>query len=488
MAKFKDNSNEQGMFISVSFEEQIIPGTIEHAIYDIVENHIDTSKLEERYNNDETGQKAYSPKTLIKIILLSYSKGLFTSRRIEHACKTNIQFMAISGNGMPDHSTIAAFVSSIDEEVMDIFSSILLRCGELDLIGGETFAIDGCKLSSNASKEYSGTFKELEKKKEKLKKVLQDMTKRHKENDTLSDDDFKKRKKKYKDKIAKINTFLEENEPKMGTRGKEIKSNITDNESGKIKSGSGFIQGYNGLAVADDKTQVIVSAEAFGTGQEGPQLETMIEQTDKNLKQAGIENGLKEKKFLADTNYFSEENCKVLEEKEIDGYIPDQHFRNRDPRFPDKYPRRKKKNLYSKEDFNYNEKDNSFTCPAGKTLQYEGTVTNHGNKGRRYLAKHEDCEKCHLKSKCLQKNSSRRSFSITDVPKPKTYSKKMKEKIDTPNGRHMYSKRMGIVEPVFANITVHKRLAEFTLRGKAKVNIQWLLYCCVHNIGKMVGV
>jgi len=109
------------MFLTVSFDEQIIPGTIEHAIYDIIENYIDTSPLDERYNNSETDRKAYSPKSLIKILLLSYSKGIFTSRRIEEACRHNVQFMAMSGNAQPDHSTIAAFVSSIDKEVLTLF-------------------------------------------------------------------------------------------------------------------------------------------------------------------------------------------------------------------------------------------------------------------------------------------------------------------------------------------------------------------------------
>jgi hypothetical protein len=61
----------------------------------------------------------------------------------------------------------------------------------------------------------------------------------------------------------------------------------------------------------------------------------------------------------------------------------------------------------------------------------------------------------------------------------------MMEKIDSPHGRKIYSRRMGIVEPVFANIKVHKGLARFTLRTKKKVNAQWLLFCLVHNIGKI---
>ena len=63
----------------------------------------------------------------------------------------------------------------------------------------------------------------------------------------------------------------------------------------------------------------------------------------------------------------------------------------------------------------------------------------------------------------------------------------MREKIDSPEGRKTYSKRLGIVEPVFANIRARKRMDRFTLRGKIKVNIQWLLYRIIHNIEKIAN-
>lgn len=62
----------------------------------------------------------------------------------------------------------------------------------------------------------------------------------------------------------------------------------------------------------------------------------------------------------------------------------------------------------------------------------------------------------------------------------------MREKIDSPEGRKIYGKRLGnIIEPVFANIRACKGMDRFTLRGKIKVNIQWLLYYIVHNIEKI---
>ncbi len=486
MVRFKNCDREQSLLIQLNYSDQIIPGTIEFAIDDIVDNYIDLSIFNSRYKNQSIGAKAYPPSVLLKIILLAYSRGSFTSRKIQELCESNIIFIALTGNMSPDHSTIAGFVSSMEKEVIEIFSDILIRCAQLDLIGGEVFALDGCKMSSNAAKEFSGTLKELENKKHKLKTMCKMLIKNHTKNDRAEDRTIDKRKEKYRKKIDKIDAFLKSAEPKKGARGRENKSNITDNESAKMKSSNGVIQGYNGLAVVDDKNQIIVNAEAFGQGAEGNLLPHLVNDTDKNMKKVKKNWSLKKAQMIADTNYFSESNCEFLSENEIDGYIPDVYFRKRDPRFPDDYPRRKsgKRNLYGREDFIFNEDANSYICPAGKTLKFDGHHNNHGNKSRRFSADKNDCYYCHLKNNCLQKNAGSRSFSITDIRKPKTFSEKMIEKIDTPHGRKIYSKRMGIVEPVFGNIRYCKGLNRFTMRGKEKVNVQWLLFCCVHNIEK----
>ena len=61
----------------------------------------------------------------------------------------------------------------------------------------------------------------------------------------------------------------------------------------------------------------------------------------------------------------------------------------------------------------------------------------------------------------------------------------MRQKIDTPEGRRLYERRMGTVEPVFANLVENKRLKRFTLRGLLKATTQWLLWCMVHNLEKI---
>jgi hypothetical protein len=69
---------------------------------------------------------------------------------------------------------------------------------------------------------------------------------------------------RYRRKIAQITEFMRVQERKRGPTGNEQKSNLTDPESAKMTSSRGMIQGYNGLAVVDERAQIVVHAEAHG--------------------------------------------------------------------------------------------------------------------------------------------------------------------------------------------------------------------------------
>ena len=307
MARYKGYDYTQGKFIPVYFNKQILPGTFEHTLHYLIDNELDLSIFDLRYQNDKTGAPAYDPAILLKIILYAYSKGITSSRKIARCCEENIIFMALSADTRPHFTTIADFISSTDEETMKLFLEILLYCDVMGLIGKEMFAVDGCKMPSDASKEWSGTKEELQAKKEKMEKAIKQIVKRHREMDTKEKDkevidQEEKSIETMKKKVKKIKEFLRDNDDKPGKRGKPIKSNITDNESAKIKTSHGVIQGYNGVTVVDEKHQIIVHAEAFGAAQEHDLLEPMIEGTRENFKEIGSEEDVFEKaKLVADT-------------------------------------------------------------------------------------------------------------------------------------------------------------------------------------------
>jgi len=351
--------------LQIDLTNQLLPGTFEHALNYIIENHIDTSAFDEHFNNDETGASAYNPKILLKIILIAYSKGILSSRKIESACNENIIFMALSGDQHPDHSTIADFVSRQCRPIKEIFTQVLFLCAQMDLIGMEYLAVDGCKISSNAAKEHSGTHGELKKKKEKLQSKVDHLLSRHTENDTLAvDTDTAKAVDHLNETIGRIGEFLETHSPRMGSsvRSGEVKSNITDNQSAKLKSSNGFIQGYNGLAVVDSKHQVILDTVAVGQNNEADLLPGILDVLPETLEAASIEpRKLGDATLLADTAYHTAENLLELSAKGIDAVIPDNKFRSRDERFGDRVEKRHQENgKVVTEDFRYDRETDEY--------------------------------------------------------------------------------------------------------------------------------
>jgi transposase len=502
MAKYKYYDYSQRALIPVSLEEQLMPGTLEFAIHTLVDTRVNTSIFDCRYDNDETGRLAYDPKILLKVVLFGYSRGLISSRQIERACRENVTFMALSCGEHPDHSTIAGFVSSMRDEILPIFRDVLWVCEEERLLGGTFFALDGCKLPSNASKEWSGTIGELRRKQERIEKKVKQLVEEQVRMDRREGGDAPERRffagvergrqiERLREKAERLERWLKENRSKMGRRGKEIKSNVTDNESALMITSHGTIQGYNGQALVDSKDQVIVHAEAFGEAQDLHLIPPVLEGAKENMRAIGCGEDYFEGKILtADSNYHSPPNLGKCEQEGLDAYIPDKRFRRRDSRFEREHKQRQRRtDRFTIADFEYEEERDEYRCPQGRVFRLEVKQTvNDGVIYRRYSNDEEGCKGCELKARCVKGKKAKRSTVMVPVGSvPGRLTKAMAAKIDSEKGRRIYHRRIAIAEPVFANIRVRKVMNRFTLRGKIKVNIQWLLYCMVHNIGKILN-
>jgi transposase len=225
----------------VSLENQLLPGTVEFAIHVLVERRRDTAIFESRYKNEETGCPAYDPKLLLKVIVLAYARGIIVSCRIEQACRKNIPCMALACGQVPDHSTRAAFVASVTGESTSVFRDILLVCAEQDLWGGTHFALDGAKLPSNAAKEWSGTFADLRRKKEKVEERVQQVLAPHETAEKAGEaalaagyraeqDKRHQQGKRWERQATRIEAFLAAHEPNpsagSGARSCRITSRI----------------------------------------------------------------------------------------------------------------------------------------------------------------------------------------------------------------------------------------------------------------------
>jgi len=502
MARYKPVDRNPRL-LPVVLAEQIQPGSFEFALDHLVDHELDLEALDARFHNDETGASAYDPRVMLKIVLLAYSRGIVSSRGIESACLHNVQFIALSGDAQPSYTHIAKFVRELSEQIKPLFTQVLLTCDRLGLIGRQMFAIDGVKLPANASKERSGTHAELLHRAQRLDKAADKIIALHRSQDSKGeqDHDLDTRHQARIDELRRearaTRDFVARAPKRSNRKGQELKTNITDPDSAKMATSKGVIQGYAAQAAVDSAHQIIVAADVSGSGSEQAMLLAMVKQSGTLRNDQTL--------ITADAGYHSNDNLHALRQGHIPALIADNQMRRRDERFkgqgkyktqPDPlYDKRgrgqaAKIGLYRPADFVYDADTNTCLCPAGQRLYSNGANCKvNGRIHHKFTGNQASCVPCQQRHQCLRhpERTKVRQVAIFAKNQPGSHqaTELMKRAIDSPRGRQLYSQRIGTVEPVFGNLRHNKRLNRFTLRGKAKVNTQWQLYCLVHNIEKL---
>ena len=502
MARYKQIDTSP-RFIAVDLERQLLPGTFEHALNYLIDHEIDLTGFDARYQNDATGASAYSPAMLLKVVLFAYSRGIVSSREIERACRDQVTFIALSGDSAPHFTTFASFVSGLGDQIAPLFGKVLHLCDRQGLIGREMFAIDGVKLPSNASKGKSGTRADFIKHAGKLEAAAKTMLARHRENDQHEvEPSLAEKATRHIERLqadaAKMRQWLDTHpDDRKGSKGKVVKSNRTDNDSAKMATSKGVIQGYCGVAAVDAKHQIIVEAQAHGTGSEQALLLPMIDATAALRSDQTL--------ITADAGYHSDANITALGQGNTPALIADNGMRKRDERFKDQDKHKAKPDpLYNKggekprkagcyrpADFDYDPEAGTCVCPADKPLYQNGSNCIHnGFIVIKFQGAQRDCVPCSHRDQCLRTPDKTKTRQVSFFrgkadPAAVNYSEIMKKAIDSPKGRALYGRRFATVEPVFGNIRHNKGLDRFTLRGRTKVDTQWKLFCMVHNIEKL---
>jgi hypothetical protein len=344
---------------------------------------------------------------------------------------------------------------------------------------------------------------------EKMEKAARAIVERHRQGDEREQADGvgaqeAKKLAAYNAKIGKIKEFLRTASKNIGPTGKERKSNITDPQSAKMSTSRGVIQGYNGMAVVDERNQIVVHAEAHATGQEQETLAPMIAGTRKNFEAIGHKGDIfKKAKLSADSGFHSGKTVEETQKSGVDAYIADPNYRRRDEAFANRgrYKERHRKEhrrqsasearkRFGPEDFTYDEAARTCVCPAGKKLYRHGNlVETNGYLNIRFKAPKSACGECALRAQCLKypDRTAQRQVAFF-LNRTATGERRpidvMREKFDSAEGRRIYNQRIGTIEPVFGNIQ-NKGMRRFTLRGRSKVSMQWKLFVLVHNVEKI---
>jgi transposase len=454
---FKRYDQKQQFLLPLDLEEFVSENHISRVLNDLIDV-VDISAIESTYS--ENGCPAYHPRLLLKILLYGYLINIRSSRKIEEMTETDTAFMYLAAMQKPDFHTICRFRSTHLDSIREIFSQIVMLCKEMGLIGS-SISIDGTKIKANASSKQSKNSDAIEK---EIDKILRESIETDEYEDEIYGDSTPYKMpeelvdKKYRlEKIKAAKKKMDEEKLK--------KVNITDPDAKIMKYKDGSKKpSYNCQVAVDEKEQIIVAADLVDEENDLHQIEPMIENVKKTL-------GYKPTIVLADAGYFSYDNVKFLLDEEIDAYIPDNFY---------EVEKRGKTKKFRKLLFTYDEKKDSYYCPAAFEIPFTRIQKRENEPDLRYYV----CKYCSL---CVLINACTDSKNRTITRDPREHlMEDMRAKLNTKEGTEQYQKRMCTVEPVFGQMKQDRGFREFLLRGKRKTKIEFLMMCTVHNIKKIV--
>jgi transposase len=345
---FREWNPEQSTLLPPSVLDFVPENHLAHFVRKMAMEQLDLSAILDSYD-EERGYPPYHPVMMTALLLYGYCQGTYSSRRIARACQQRMDFMAITGMQQPDFRTVSLFRKRHLKSLKGLFEQVLKLCRKAGMVKLGHVALDGTKIRANASKHKAMSYGHMKKAEPALAAEVQrwfDQAEAidqqedaeygaDKRGDELPDwvADKQKRLEKIRQAKAeleaearaaaaeKASAAPEKHEKKNGqtnaekaTPSDKAQKNFTDPESRIMKTGDGFIQGYNAQAAVDADSQVIVAQTLNNSANDKKQLIPMLDQIRKN-------NGRQAREISADAGYCSDENLKELSRRRIRGYV-----------------------------------------------------------------------------------------------------------------------------------------------------------------------
>jgi len=234
--------------------------------------------------------------------------------------------------------------------------------------------------------------------------------------------------------------------------------------------GGGYAPSYNVQIDTDAKNGVVVAVGVVQAGNDFEQLEPGVDRVEDNLKETP-------KEVVTDGGYVSKDTIVAMKERAIEYIAPcvDEAGKGQSS-----YDNRGVSAEYQSSQFIYDAQTNSYLCPQGKILSYEGKEQRHLQVSYRYRAKRLDCEGCPMKSQCCPGNrvvgrSVHRTEELAEVAE-------FRQKMQSERAREIYKTRAQVAETPNLWIKAKFGLRQFSVRGLAKVGMEALWACLTYNI------
>jgi len=501
---FKPYQQNQMFLIPPSIEEMIEKKHPVRVVNEVIEQ-INIKPLLRLYKGG--GSSSYNPKMLLKVLVYSYLKNIYSSRKIEEMTKENIHMMWISAMSRPDHNTINRFRSERLKKVLEeIFSQIVLLLVEAGQLSIEEIYVDGTKIEANANRYSFVWANSIKKNKERIRQQIRELWKytqkiAEEEQNQEEPEDFKEiDPEKIEETIKKIDELLkdkpvskkvkqkinyakknwpknlqkyEEQEKKLGQRNSYSKTDedatFMRMKEDSMKNGQ-LKAGYN--VQISSNNQYIVNYSIHQRPTDTTTLPEHIESHKEKYEQLP-------EVLIADAGYGSEENYQYMEENKIEGYVKYNYF--------DKEQKKEKKDKkpFVTEKLYYNPQQDCYYCPMGQRMEKIGQRKKLSeNKYIRQITFYRaiNCRGCPIRGVCHSQKTER----IISVSHIGNYLKrKARERLDSDIGKYYRKKRPTEAEPVFGNIKQNKKFKRFYLRGIEKIKTEFGLIATAHNLGSV---
>jgi len=500
---FKPYKQNQIYLLPPSIEEMIEANHPVRVVNEVIEK-INIKPLLKLYKGG--GTSSYNPKMLLKVLVYSYLKNIYSSRKIEELTKENIHMMWISGMNKPDHHTINRFRSERLKKVLgEIFSQIvqlLVEAGELSI---QEIYVDGTKIEANANRYTFVWANSIKKSKERIRQQINELWEcaqkiAGEEEGQEEPEDFKEiDPEKIRQTIEKIDELLKDkpaskkikqklnygkkNWPKNlqkyqrqeETLGQRNSYSQTDEDATFMRMKEDHMKngqlkaGYN--VQISSNNQYIVNYSIHQRPTDTTTLPEHIESHKEKYEQLP-------EVVIADAGYGSEENYQYMEDNNIEAYVKYNYF--------DKEQKKEKgdKKPFTTEKLYYNQQQDCYYCPMGQRMEKVGERKKLSeNKYIRQMTFYQaiNCSGCPIRAVCHNQKTER----IISVSHMGNYLKrKAKEKLQTDVGKYYRKKRPTEAEPVFGNIKQNKNFKRFYLRGIEKVKTEFGLIAMSHNLAK----
>jgi transposase len=470
--------NQRQLFPSNIFD--LLASDHECYLYNDIFQQLDTSSVERTFSR--IGQNAYHPRSIVSILIYSYSQGIFSSRQIEKRCNEDLSFMYISGMNCPNFRVLSDFRKDNAVFFHECFKQSVLLAMELGLASLGHVSLDGSKFKANTSKHKAMSHKRLEEKEKELMEEIEALIQKADKCDEDEDKEYKEKTGyeipedlKFKEiRLAKIKVAKEalEKREKELNPGKEIEGkkqiSFADTDARIMGKNGNFDYQYNGQISVDKDNQIIVGQHLSPNANDKNEIKPAIE----NIQET---TGTLPAKLSADNGYMSGKNLETLASTDLDAYVATNKGEKKH-----KIPLDESNRQLIKADFIYNEQDDCFTCPGGHTLILKST----SKEGQKiYQGSSNNCAECEYQTRCCKSTKGQARTINTDDKEP--LRKQMNEKMEEEASKEIYKKRKVIVEPVFGQIK-NTGFRGFSVRGYEKASGEFSLVCAVHNFKKIM--